>query len=34
MSRIANNPVVIPKGVEVLLDCQLIMIKATKDELT
>ena len=34
MSRIANNPVVIPKGVEVLLDGQFIKIKGTKGELT
>ena len=34
MSRIANNPVVIPKGVEVLLDGQTIKIKGTKGELT
>ena len=34
MSRIANNPVVIPKGVEVLLDGQSIKIKGTKGELT
>ena len=34
MSRIANNPVVIPKGVEVLLDGQRIKIKGTKGELT
>ena len=34
MSRIANNPVVIPKGVDVLLDGQSIKIKGAKGELT
>ena len=34
MSRIANNPVVIPKGVEVFLDGQFIKIKGAKGELT
>ena len=34
MSRIANNPVVIPKGVDVLLEGQSIKIKGAKGELT
>ena len=34
MSRIANNPVAIPKGVEVFLDGQALRIKGAKGELT
>ena len=33
MSRIANNPVVLPKGVEVELDDQVITVKGAKGEL-
>ena len=34
MSRIANNPVAIPNGVEVLLEGQALRIKGAKGELT
>ena len=34
MSRIANNPVAIPNGVEVFLDGQALRIKGAKGELT
>ena len=34
MSRIANNPVSIPKGVEITLDGQEITVKGSKGELT
>ncbi|MBA57939.1 MAG: 50S ribosomal protein L6 [Gammaproteobacteria bacterium] len=33
MSRIANNPVVLPKGVEVEIDDQVITVKGAKGEL-
>ena len=33
MSRIANNPVVLPKGVEVKIDDQVIAVKGAKGEL-
>ena len=34
MSRIANNPISIPKGVEVNISKHLVTIKGTKGELT